>query len=329
MKRICAFLFAAVLVAFAFGCGQDSAQLKEKDAELEKRVAVLEKKFQILEKKRSRRGMPRTARSGGGMPAPGKLTQRPSETGLDVPEGMVLVFGGSYWMGCAKDDQSCQENEKPRHQVEIKPMFMDATETTVEQYADCVKKEKCTPPDAYQEKERAGCTWNREGREKHPVNCVDWNQAAAYCAFKGGRLPTEAEWEYAARGGREDRYYPWGNDKADCTRAVMNDGGPGCGENSTAPVKSKPMGVNGYGLYDMSGNAHEWTADWFDQAAYASHSKVAPTGPKTGTEKVLRGGAWYLEAWSMGVSSRSAWGPENRGSGVGFRCVKKVEVPKK
>ena len=140
---------------------------------------------------------------------------------------------------------------KPRHTVTVNSFEMAKTLVTVEQYKVCVDAKACTVPSAGPD-----CNWGVPGRGKHPVNCVDWQQAQTFSAWEGGRLPTEAEWEYAARSGGRDQKYPWGDSPPTCEKAVFK----GCGT-GTAPVCSKPAGNTAQGLCDAAGNVWEWMED--------------------------------------------------------------------
>jgi formylglycine-generating enzyme required for sulfatase activity len=156
---------------------------------------------------------------------------------------------------------------------------------------------------------------------------VDWNQAQAYCAWIGGRLPTEAEWEFAARGGLEGKQYPWG-DAFDGSLANFCD--TNCeyshadksvndGYAETAPVGSYMS--NGYGLYDMAGNVWEWVSDWYGSGYYGVSPVSNPTGPETGEYRVLRGGSWLFNAYYLRVAYRFYNDPSLRNDHIGFRCA--------
>jgi formylglycine-generating enzyme required for sulfatase activity len=241
---------------------------------------------------------------------------------------MVLIPAGDFWMGCnAAKDGGCDPDEKPQHQVTLSAYYMDLDEVTVDDYAGCVSAGGCSPPDT-----GSGCNWGSGGKGSHPINCVDWFQASAYCAWADKRLPTEAEWEKAARGGCETvagdcktgmRTYPWSEAAASCTYAVMSDGGDGCGTGGTSPVGSNsPAGDGPYGLRDMSGNVWEWGADWYDSSYYGTSPSQDPKGPSDGDKRVFRGGSLYDFGASLRAAVRFGDLPETRYSGLGFRCAR-------
>jgi formylglycine-generating enzyme required for sulfatase activity len=214
---------------------------------------------------------------------------------------MVRVPAGAFHYGCnASVDSQCEDDEKPGKRVTLPAFTIDKTEVMASAYGACVNTGTCTKP-----KTGGSCNWGKSGRGDHPINCVDWIQAKAYCSWAGKRLPTEQEWEKAARG-TDGRKYPWGNQSASCARAVMNDGGTGCGDNKTWPVGSKPSGASPYGAQDMAGNVWEWTSDWYDSK-------------KKG--RVLRGGSWGYDARRVRASSRGRYYPAFRSNSYGFRCA--------
>jgi formylglycine-generating enzyme required for sulfatase activity len=233
------------------------------------------------------------------------------------PADMVGIMGGTYTLG-------------ERHDTEtIRPYCLDRTEVTVGAYGACVSAGHCTEPDPYEAtrgKYRIDCTWRRPGREQHPLNCVDWGQAASYCESRGKRLPTEEEWEWAARNGPAATIYPWGNGPpdaqhvnacgAECPPGKLANGYaagsalyPGDdGFTDTAPVGSFPKGDNQWGVHDLAGNIREWTATYLDS--------------KAGT-RVARGGAWDENIGaSLSAADRSyARIPSYRSHALGFRCA--------
>ena len=224
----------------------------------------------------------------------------------------VRLPGGTFSMGGTGGDA----DEKPAHQVTVSGLGIGKTEVTVGQYGACVRAGTCTAPEL-----GANCNWGTSGRDQHPINCVDHGQATAFCRWAGGRLPTEAEWEYAGTSGGERRKYPWGQEEASCARAVMADGGLGCGSGHTLPVCSKPRGNSAQGVCDLSGNVWEWVSDWY--GPYPSSAQQNPKGPSSGSYRVLRGGGWNSANPSLlRARFRDRTPPAYRYDGLGFRCAR-------
>ena len=223
-------------------------------------------------------------------------------------------------MGSEDGDYS----EKPVHSVYLDAFAIDKTEVTVAAYKNCIDEGKCQ-----KKKNQVYCNWGKADRGDHPINCVDWSEAKAYCDWADKRLPTEAEWEKAARG-VDERKYPWGAAALSCEYAVTKEGGPGCGRGSTWPVGSKQAGVSPYGAFDMLGNVKEWTADWFEDDYYESlyyelNTPLNPTGPSPTPYKVVRGGGWdYNRPETLSVTFRSGLDPSTGYLTLGFRCAKSL-----
>jgi sulfatase modifying factor 1 len=215
---------------------------------------------------------------------------------------MVFVPGEKYNMGAADGDP----DEKPVHEVSIDSFYIDEHEVTIAQYKKFMDATGHQKP----------FYWQPElDHPDDPVVGVSWQDAAAYAVWAGKRLPTEAEWGYAARGGGMQGKYPWG-DTPDMRCANFNSFG-------ILPVKSlKP---NGYGIYDMIGNVWEWCADWYDSAYYASSPVQNPLGPVLGTYKVIRGGAWYCDANEARITNRFFALPDNKSYNIGFRCAQSAQ----
>jgi formylglycine-generating enzyme required for sulfatase activity len=243
------------------------------------------------------------------------------------PAGMAAIPGGTYAPGGRKDA------------VVVAGYCLDLTEVTVAAYDACVTSGACTPPDAYEAYDakranwqRASCNWRHPGRAQHPINCVDSDQSAAFCASLGKRLPTEEEWEWAARSGPDAAPYPWGSATPDehrlnacgleCraaqaaqgveSRALAYRANDGFAE--TAPVGSFPQGDNRWGVHDLEGNVAEWTST----AWRNSHLGQADT-----IDRVTRGAGWLEDhASGLTATARDTWTPATRFMTVGFRCLK-------
>ncbi|MDD5309318.1 MAG: SUMF1/EgtB/PvdO family nonheme iron enzyme [Deltaproteobacteria bacterium] len=236
----------------------------------------------------------------------------------------VTLQGGSFKQGSSQGEQ-INYDETPAHQVSLKGFEIMKNEVTVAQYRACVVSNVCTEPDKGE-----GCNWGVAGRAEHPINCVDEYQAEKFCAWVDGRLPSESEWEYAARsGGKEPKIHPWGEDKPTCERAVMTDekGVDGCGLNHTWPVCSKPLGNTEQGLCDMGGNVDEWMPDW-----YRWSYNGAPTDgsvwddPTDADSKVIRGGEFSAPVNDVTTRGRYYWVPFARPPIIGFRCARPLSA---
>ena len=213
---------------------------------------------------------------------------------------MVRIAAGSFQMGSSDG----QPDEKPVHRVQVAAFDMDLTEVTVAAYKACVESQKCTYPDLDH-----FCNWDRTGKENHPINCLDWDQATAYCAAVGKRLPTEEEWEYAARG-TDGRPYPWGDPPAPPN---LCQGRPTAG---TCPADAVPVD-SPFGLRGMAGNVWEWTSSGYSEAY----------GKKRETERrVYRGGSFYEEKLEhMRATTRNRRTTNTAFDYIGFRCARSVK----
>jgi formylglycine-generating enzyme required for sulfatase activity len=193
-----------------------------------------------------------------------------------APPGMVYIPAGEFIMGSDEGDS----DERPVHTVYLDAFHIDRTEVANAQYQACVEAGACDAP--------SNTTYyDNSNYAQHPVVHVSWDDADAYCRWAGKRLPTEAEWEKAARG-TDGRRYPWGNSEPDCNKANYND----C-VGLTTEVGSYPAGASLYGVLDMAGNVWEWVADWYDPGYYSQSPTRNPPGPDSGELRVLRGGSWY------------------------------------
>lgn len=219
-----------------------------------------------------------------------------------VPEGMVLIKGGEFKMGT--DDPAAEDSDKPSHSVSVADFYLDQYEVTNEQYQQFVKQTGHTPPKGWTGSDFRG------GEGKYPVVNVTWTDATEYAKWAGKRLPTEAEWEYAARGGGQDRAYPWGNDWSDKLSNSKEDGRGG-----PMPVGSYPGGATKEQVFDMAGNVSEWVAD--DFVPYPG-SKRAPDP----NNKVYRGGAYVAQKELLKTTLRWWDFSNSTYPYIGFRCAK-------
>ena len=225
------------------------------------------------------------------------------------PEGMVLIPGGSFFMGTNSNQPSIAF---PLHQVEVRSFYMDMYEVSNREYYDfCMATGHKLPEFWGMDIYKSGT-----GFPDFPVVGVSQFDASLYAEWAGKRLPTEAEWEYAARGGLENIDFPFG-EKADHSRARYNDP-----EAEKGPVQTGSYDPNGYGLYDMAGNVWEWVTDWFDPEYYAESPEIDPKGPDTGTFRVIRGGGWHSGPGCITVHRRYALPQHWVDMAGGFRCVK-------
>jgi formylglycine-generating enzyme len=274
----------------------------------------------------------------------------PPSPNIVLREGMVLINGGTFDMG----SDGGMPNEGPAHKVQLKAFWIDQHEVTVADFSKFVAAtnfqtdaEKLGWSGVFNMSSQSwevvqGANWRHpEGpqslaKQDEPVCHVSWGDAAAYSKWAGKRLPTEAEWEYAARGGLEGKAYPWGGDLRPGGKPAANwwqgdfpventgeDGFIG-----RAPVMS--FRPNGYGLFDAVGNVWEWCSDWYGEDYYLKTPSLAPTGPETGEERVIRGGSWLCSenyCTNYRVAARSHAAPDSGLNNLGFRCVRDIESP--
>lgn len=282
---------------------------------------------------------------------------------------LVELPGGTFFMGSEDDDINVGDGEAPIREVSVRPFAIDAVTVTNARFATFVKAtgyvteaerfgwsyvfHLLVPANLDRRIQAApagtpwwvpvpGASWKApEGpgssignRQNHPVVHVSWNDAQAYCEWSGTRLPTEAEWEYAARGGLERARYPWGDDlqpggrhRCNIWQGIFPDVNTAeDGWISTAPVTT--FAPNGYGLYNTSGNVWEWCADWFSPSWHLDAELLDPKGPSAGTARSMRGGSYlchhtYCNRYR--VAARTSNTPESSAGNIGFRVVRDIE----
>jgi hypothetical protein len=229
------------------------------------------------------------------------------EVGSVVPyidgSNLVAVPAGEFTMGGKGTDD-------PEHPVTISDYWVYSTKVTNQQYALCVSLGKCTPPDP---DDNPG--YSDHQRANNPVTGVTYDQAATYCGFVQGRLPTEAEWEKAARDPQGGNY-PWGDTTPTCELANFDN----CANGMTSVVNYS-NGGSYYGALDMAGNAFEWTADWYDANYYQNSPAENPPGPESGTARVVRSSGYDSKPEQVAITNRNSEDPQNHRANLGFRCV--------
>jgi formylglycine-generating enzyme required for sulfatase activity len=269
------------------------------------------------------------------------------DTATRAADGAVSVYvpAGNFTMGGTSDmtryaRQLCQAaagdlaiatcgsaafaDEHPAHPVSLSAFWIDRSEVTNRQYARCVDSGACTPPVGTGSFSRPRY-FDDPVYDDYPIVLVDWHRAAAFCAWAGARLPTEAEWEFAARG-PENRLFPWGDtfdpgrlNYCDRSCAGMSDPSYDDGFPDTAPVGFSPQGASWVGALDMAGNVREWVADWY--GPYSSEAVIDPKGPGSGESRIARGGSWYDTPDDVRSVNRGANLPDYTHPKVGFRCA--------
>ncbi len=208
----------------------------------------------------------------------------------------VRIPGGTFVMGSAENNPAADDAERPQHRVTLSDFYLQEHEVTNEEY------QRFKPGHLFE-----------AGKAQHPVVGTTWEEAMDYAGWLGGSLPTEAQWEFAARG--HGRKYPWGAEDPTCNRANYR----GCSSNGTVAVKSNDAGVTPAGIFDLAGNVSEWSSDWYDR--YSGEEQADPRGPTDGTHRVLRGGSFDTESRALRVVSRRPGYPPLRRDDVGFRVA--------
>jgi sulfatase modifying factor 1 len=330
IRRTLYITLAIGILLFAFsGCGKDKEEQTEKKQPEEQAIQKQEEVATEPLEKTIDEEQPEK-----------EYPEEQEETTATIPKeitgedgvAMVLIPAGEFQMGTdssempqlvqwAKDCYSeanadLFKNETPRHTVYLDDFYMDKYEVTNALYKKFMDATKHETPKYWDDV--------RFNAPEQPVVGISWHDAKAYAEWAGKRLPTEAEWEKAAQGGLLDKRFPWGDadpDGTQCNFADRDWTGTDLddGHKFTAPVGR--FIPNGYGLYDMSGNVSEWCADWYDENYYSKSPGRNPTGPESGTLRILRGGSWNNFPYFLRVASRGTKEPSSRDSRLGFRCV--------
>jgi len=235
----------------------------------------------------------------------------------DEGREMVLIPEGPFTMGSVEGDP----DEAPEHQLYLKSYYIDSKEVTQAEYDRFVRMTKRGKPFVPVFEDDI----SKIVKPELPAIGMSWNDAGAYCKWAGKRLPTEAEWEKAARG-TDKRTYPWGNDDPTSQLANYSVDGKRAwqGMSTLSPVGSFDEGKSPHGIYDMAGNVWEWVADWYDREYYQKSPEKSPTGPKEGERRVIRGGSWNDPPVAIRTTARVSAEPEYRDRTLGVRCAMDV-----
>jgi len=338
MKRT--ILLATIICGFLVACSQDE-RVPETNFRDELAGKISGNSFS------SEEAVPTAEPTPADLPAP-TATPEPTARALIQDErgiSMVLIPAGAFEMGMDADralaycqqyyepysDVECErssfEDEEPVHEVYLDAYYIDQYEVTNTAYRECVEEGLCAPPELSGSDTRDSYYGNPEF-DTYPVIVVSWEDADTYCTWRGGRLPSEAEWEKAARG-TDGWVFPWG-DEMESGSANFCDtvcefpwANPefSDGHWDTSPVGIYAEGASPYGVYDMAGNVWEWTADWYGEDYYGSSPAENPVGPASGTTRVLRGGSWMDSAVNLRAARRFGSGPDLPYYDIGFRCA--------
>jgi serine/threonine-protein kinase len=233
-------------------------------------------------------------------------------TRLSEKDGMALLYvpAGPFQMGSDKSSK----NVYPLHTIYLDAFWIDQTEITNAMYAKCVTDGACLAPKEVNSHNRLNY-FTDERYAEYPVLFVPWNEASAYCRWAGRELPTEAQWEKAARG-TDGRLYPWGDQAP--SKELLNFDTP---LGDTKKVGVYPAGASPYGALDMAGNAREWVADWYEEEYYLTSPEKNPTGPQYGYERVIRGGSWGDDMSQIRTFVRRGLSPIEVSNALSFRCA--------
>lgn len=255
----------------------------------------------------SNEGKPLGKRQPGSIPKSASVSPLPAEIIGHDGAPMVLIPAGEFIMGSDKGD----DDEQPVHRVFLNSYYIDKFEVTNGRFAKFVEAIHSEPPWGFADQETPVV------HADHPVRWVNWMDAIGYCLWAGKRLPTEAEWEKAARG-VDGRVYPWGNDPPTPVQAVF---GLNEGAETVSPIGNREKGQSPYGARDLAGNLYEWTTDWYDEEYYKRIPAINPHGPAEGTAKVQRGGSYINTPYRLRSSFRTKGDPTEHEPNVGFRCA--------
>ena len=246
--------------------------------------------------------------------------QRSVRTSAPVGE-MIKISAGTFQMGCNAGAPGCSVDAQPLHTVYLSAYAIDKYEVTNALYQRCVRDGGCVKPYSSSSATRDDYYGNPAFAD-YPVIKVNWSQAAAFCAWAGKRLPTEAEWEKAARGSTDTRTYPWGDSKPSCSKLNYAAEATGACVGDTNAVGSYVAGASPYGVMDMAGNAWEWVNDWWQVDYYSQSPAKDPPGPFSGLSRVIRGGAWnHISDWNVRVATRGYTNADFWVMNLGFRCA--------